>query len=55
MDSKSFFNYVVEMREFQKEYFKNRSTIAMYKAKQVEKIIDNEIGRVMQIISNNDK
>lgn len=55
MDSRSFFNHVVQMREFQKEYFKSRSTIAMYNAKKVEKIIDDEIDRVMKIISNNGK
>lgn len=55
MDSRSFFNHVVEMRKFQNEYFRTRSTIALYNAKKTEKIIDDEIERVIQIISNNSK
>lgn len=56
MDAKTFFNHVVEMRKLQKEYFQTRSSITLYKAKKIEKIIDDEVDRVMQILSNiNDK
>lgn len=52
MDSRTFFNHVTEMRKYQKEYFQTRSNIALYNAKKIEKIIDNEIDRVILIVGN---
>lgn len=52
MDSKTFFYHVAEMRKFQKEHLRTRSTIASYKARQLENIIDVEIDRVMKIVGN---
>lgn len=46
MNAKQFFEKVVLMRRFQKEYFKTRSPFVLEKSKAIEKEIDNEIERV---------
>lgn len=51
MDAKQFFDKVVFMRKCQKEYFRTRATSALRQSKAVEKEIDNEIERVLNIIN----
>ena len=46
MNSKEFFDKVVEMREAQKLYFRTRTTTALEASKKKEKAIDEEIERV---------
>ena len=46
MKPREFYDKVAQMRRMQKEYFKNRSSIALQKSKQPEKEIDDEITRV---------
>ena len=57
MDSKTFFDKVVKMREAQKAYFKNRSPSYLNESKRLEKEIDNEINHVQKAIEerNNPK
>lgn len=57
MDSKTFFDKVVRMREAQKAYFKRRSPSYLNESKRFEKEIDDEIKRVQQLINehNNPK
>lgn len=50
MNAKQFFEKVVLMRRFQKEYFKTRSPFVLEKSKAIEKEIDNEIERVQKIL-----
>ena len=40
MQAKEFFDFVVEMRENQKEYFRTRSKDALEKSKRIERVID---------------
>lgn len=49
MNTRQFFDKVVEMRRLQKEYFKSRSARVLEQSKQVEREIDNEIKRVQDI------
>lgn len=55
MQAKEFFDFVVEMRENQKEYFRTRSKEALEKSKHIERVIDAEIARVKQILSEREK
>jgi len=55
MQAKEFFDFVVEMRENQKEYFRTRSKEALEKSKRIERVIDAEIARVKQILSEREK
>lgn len=50
MDSKTFYDTVVRMREAQKQYFKTRRSCDLQRSKQIEKIIDNEIARVERML-----
>ncbi len=50
MNSKEFFDKVVQMRKMQKEYFKSRSSISLSNSKKLEKEIDDEIIRVENIL-----
>jgi len=52
MNAKEFFNYVSQMRDLQKEYFKTRSIDVLVKSKEVERIIDKEIDRVKNILKS---
>ena len=51
MTSRQFFDRVVQLRRFQKEYFATRSRESLQQAKALEKEIDDEIVRVQQILS----
>ncbi len=53
MNARQFFDKVVEMRRFQKEYFKSRSYFALERSKAIEKEIDKEIKRVQDIEAAN--
>lgn len=52
MNSKEFYDAVVNMRKFQRDYFrsKGRDQIALQSAKHYEQIIDAEIKRVELLI-----
>lgn len=55
MKPREFYDKVVQMRRMQKEYFKNRSSIALQKSKQLEKEIDDEITRVEGILGRSER
>ena len=50
MDSKAFYEAVVQMRKAQKEYFKSRQPSYLQRSKQYEKVVDDEIARVERIM-----
>lgn len=50
MTPKEFFDKVVEMRRYQKEYFKNKRQIDLRISKQIEREVDEEIERVQKIL-----
>ncbi len=50
MDSKTFFDTVVRMREAQKAYSKSRRPCDLQRSKQIEKQIDTEIERVQRVL-----
>ena len=52
MNSKDFFDKVAKMREMQKQYFKDRSSMSLSAAKRLEKEVDVEIARVKGIVEN---
>ena len=52
MESKEFFDKVVQMREAQKKYFRTRSPQALSESKRLEREIDAEIKRVNDIMNN---
>jgi hypothetical protein len=49
MDAETFYDKVVLMRMYQKEYFRTRSSSALRMSKAYEKEIDDEIARVQRI------
>lgn len=51
MNSRQFFDRVVQLRHFQKDFFATRSRESLQRAKALEKEIDDEINRVMKILS----
>lgn len=53
MNARQFFDKVVEMRRFQKEYFKSHNYFALERSKAIEKEIDKEIKRVQDIEAAN--
>lgn len=52
MSAKEFFDLVVLMRTYQKEYFKARNKEVLIKSKHYEHLVDQEIDRVKTIINN---
>ncbi len=50
MKPKEFFDAVARMREKQKEYFRTRTSAALSESKRLEKVVDDEIKRVGNII-----
>ena len=50
MDAKAFFFLVERMRAKQKEYFKTRTSASLTESKTLEKAVDAEIARVMDIV-----
>lgn len=50
MNSKEFFNLVVKVREMQKRYFKDRSSMSLSVCKRLEKELDAEITRANGIV-----
>jgi hypothetical protein len=52
MNSRQFFDRVVQLRKFQKEYFATRSKDALRQSIALEKEIDAEIERVQSILNN---
>lgn len=54
MDSKEFYDTVVAMREYQREYSRRRSSKMLRAKQKLEKEIDNEIIRVTKIVTSDD-
>lgn len=52
MNARDFFNIVARMRQNQKDYFKTRSPESLRKSKELEKQVDDEIARVVKIMSD---
>lgn len=52
MNNKEFFDKVSDMREAQKEYFKTRNSAALNRSKALERVIDEEIARVNNILNH---
>lgn len=52
MNARQFFDRVVQLRKFQKEYFATRSKDALRQSIALEKEIDAEIERVQSVISD---
>lgn len=50
MNAKEFFEEVSKMRDYQKEYFRTRSSLALQASKKQEKLIDEEIRRVRGVL-----
>lgn len=50
MNSREFYDKVVQMRRAQKIYFRTRSSAALQKSRQIEKEIDDEIKRVEEVL-----
>ena len=55
MTAREFFDKVTQMRQFQKEYFKTRSGIALQRSKSLEREIDAEIERVNNIVRSKEQ
>ena len=55
MQAKEFFDFVAEMREYQKEFFKTKSKEALEKSIRIERVVDAEIARVKRILSEREK
>ncbi len=51
-ERRQFFNRVVQLRKFQKEYFATRSKDALHQSIALEKEIDAEIERVQALVNN---
>ena len=52
MNARQFFNRVVQLRKFPKEYFATRSKDALYQSIALEKEIDAEIERVQALVNS---
>lgn len=52
MNARQFFDRVVQLRKFQKEYFATRSKDALHQSIALEKEIDAEIERVQALVNN---
>ncbi len=50
MKPRDFFDAVARMREKQKEYFRTRTSASLSESKRLEKVVDDEIKRVENII-----
>ena len=55
MNAKEFFDKVCAMREAQNRYFKYRTSDELSKARQLEKIVDDEIRRVLALLPPSDR
>ena len=55
MNAKEFFYRVCEMRKAQNRYFKYRTSDELSKARQLEKIVDDEIRRVLALLPPSDR
>lgn len=51
MNSREFFYLVAQMREAQREYFKNRDQLVLRAARKLEGEVDREIRRVREILT----
>lgn len=54
MNAREFFYLVAQMRSAQKEYFRGRDPLALRAARKCENMIDAEIERVRQIVSESE-
>lgn len=55
MNNREFFEAVVKLRQLQKDYFKTRSSMALQASKKQEKLIDEEVIRVNEVLLNKAK
>ena len=55
MTSREFFEKVAEMRRAQRDYFKTRDKETLIRSTQLEKEVDEEIKRVTDILTNQQK
>lgn len=53
MNAREFFYLVAQMRNAQKEYFKNREQLTLRAARKLENEVDKEISRVREILNKN--
>lgn len=51
MNSREFFYLVAQMRQAQREYFKNRDPLVLRAARKLENEVDHEIQRVREILA----
>lgn len=51
MTNRQFFDLVVQLRWYQKEYFATRSRDSLQQAKALEKRVDDEVARVQKILA----
>lgn len=51
MNSREFFYLVAQMRQAQREYFKNRDHLVFRAARKLENEVDHEIQRVREILA----
>lgn len=55
MTNRQFFDLVVQLRWYQKEYFATRSRDSLQQAKALEKRVDDEIARVQKILAQREQ
>lgn len=55
MTSREFFEKVAEMRRAQRDYFKTRDKATLIQSKTLEKEVDDEIKRVTEFLTNQQK
>lgn len=55
MNAREFFEKVAEMRQAQRDYFKTRHRYFLIRSRELEKEVDDEIKRVTEILTNQQK
>lgn len=50
MNSEQFRNLVKDMRQWQKEYFKTRSKLALTESKRLERLVDEALSGQLELI-----
>ena len=55
MTSREFFDKVAEMRRAQRDYFKTRNRYFLIRSRELEQEVDDEIKRVTEILTNQQK
>lgn len=55
MDARKFFEEVARLRDLQKKYLKDRSSMTLTACKRQEKVIDDEIARTRKVLEEQEK